>query len=87
MLHEHPRARRISFVSMKLRQWTHQSWMESKYHFQLNSDNELANRLLELVTHSTVSSEASNNNNIIPEVHHNTCFLSPAKESQLQVNG
>ena len=53
----------------------------------MNSENELANHLLELVTRSTVSSEASNNNNIIPKVHQDTCFLSPAKESRLQVNG
>ena len=54
-----PCAGRISFVNVTLQQQRHQSWMEAKRYFQMSSDDELANCLLELATHSTVSSEVS----------------------------
>ena len=42
---------------------------EAKHYFKINSDNALANCLLELATCSTVSSEVSTNNKV-PEMHH-----------------
>ena len=47
--------------------------MSNQHCFQIKSDDELVNRLLEFATHSTVSSEvsskASSNNNAV-EAHH-----------------
>ena len=43
--------------NVKLQQQVHESWIDAKCYFQINSDDALAKHLLKLATHSTVSSD------------------------------
>ena len=45
-----PRAGRARYVHVKLSGETHEWWVEAKHCFQMNSDDALANHLLELAT-------------------------------------
>ena len=77
---------RARYISVKLQQETHKSWVEAKRYFQMNTDDTLANRLLQLATPSTtVTSEVSSNSNV-PEANHDACYLIVATGSQYAVS-
>ena len=81
MLLGRPRAGRARYVHVKLRRETHEWWVEAKRCFQMNSNDALANHLLELATRSTRGSTV-NSNDIAPEAHSDPFFLSAATGSQ-----
>ena len=84
-----PRAGRARYVCVKLSKETHEWWVEAKHCFQMNSDDAMANRLLELATRSTCGSTCGstvNSNDIAPEAHRDLFFLSASTGRQFTVS-
>ena len=77
-----PRTGRERYVSVKLRQETHESWIKAKRYFQMNSDDALAKHLLQVATSSTpVTSNVSGLSNF-REATNDSIYLNTAMRSQ-----
>ena len=86
MSHGRPRTGRERYVSVKLRQETHESWIKVKRYFQMNSDDALAKHLLQVATSSTpVTSNVSGISNF-REATNDSIYLNTATTSQNSVS-